>query len=108
MPGGVSGKGLADRLRQVEPDLPVIFMSGYSAETIFERGVLSPSTLLVKKPFSAGALLEAVTDAVAARDLGGSGDGDRQPRDNRCLKPDLSSTTKSLSGGGSAPHQPLP
>jgi PAS domain S-box-containing protein len=79
MPGGVSGKDLADRLRQVEPDLPVIFMSGYSAETIFERGVLSPSTLLVKKPFSAGALLEAVTDAVAARHQGGSGDGDRQP-----------------------------
>ena len=71
MPGGVSGKDLADRLRQVEPDLPVIFMSGYSAEMIFERGVLSPSTQLVKKPFAAAEILQAIADAVAARAAGG-------------------------------------
>jgi len=70
MPGGEYGNDLADRLRQVEPDLPVVFMSGYNTESLFERGVLPPLTKLVKKPFSAAEVLEAIAEAVAARAAG--------------------------------------
>jgi signal transduction histidine kinase/ActR/RegA family two-component response regulator len=64
MPGGASGKQLADALREERPDLPVVFISGYSAETIAMRGVLPNQTLLVKKPFSRGELLFAIREAV--------------------------------------------
>ncbi|HEX3841306.1 MAG TPA: ATP-binding protein [Acidimicrobiales bacterium] len=67
MPGGISGKALADRLRARTPDLPVVFMSGYSEETIAEKGVVPPSTAIVKKPFLPAELLEAMAQAVAER-----------------------------------------
>jgi CheY-like chemotaxis protein len=66
MPRGVSGKDLADRLRMDRPDLPVVFVSGYSAHIISERGILPPSTGLVMKPFSPQAILEAIADAMNA------------------------------------------
>jgi len=65
MPGGVSGKALADQLRAIRSDLPVVFVSGYSEETIAEKGVLPPSTFIVKKPFQPAELLEAMTQAIA-------------------------------------------
>ena len=67
MPGGISGKDLADRLRLGKTDLPVVFISGYSADTITERGVLPPSTALVKKPFIPAELLEAMAHAIDER-----------------------------------------
>ena len=67
MPGGISGKALADRLRAREPDLPVVFISGYSEEAIAEKGVFPPSTAIVKKPFLPAELLEAMAQAVAER-----------------------------------------
>jgi two-component system, cell cycle sensor histidine kinase and response regulator CckA len=67
MPGGVSGKELADELVVSRPDLPVVFISGYSAEIISEREILPASTNLVRKPFSPEELLEAVSFANAQR-----------------------------------------
>jgi len=65
MPGGVSGKQLADSLRCGHPNLPVVFVSGYSADTITERGVLPAQTHMVKKPFSPDELLLAVREAIS-------------------------------------------
>ncbi len=65
MPGGISGKALADQLRAKVSALPVVFVSGYSRETIAEKGVLPPSTALVKKPFQPSELLEAMAQALA-------------------------------------------
>jgi signal transduction histidine kinase/ActR/RegA family two-component response regulator len=67
MPKGISGKDLADRLRGEQPDLPVVFISGYSALTIVERGILPPSTSLVMKPFSPQELLEAMSHAMSEK-----------------------------------------
>jgi signal transduction histidine kinase/CheY-like chemotaxis protein len=64
MPEGVSGKELADHFRTERPELPVIFISGYSTETISQRGILPPSTNLVTKPFSPEDLLHAMCDAM--------------------------------------------
>lgn len=60
MPGGKTGKQLADDLSRRCPDLPVVFVSGYGAEAIAERGVLPASTSLLEKPFTAEQLLEVV------------------------------------------------
>jgi CheY-like chemotaxis protein len=66
MPGGISGKALADQLRAKDSALPVVFVSGYSEETIAEKGVIPPSTAIVKKPFLPTELLEAMAQAIAA------------------------------------------
>jgi two-component system cell cycle sensor histidine kinase/response regulator CckA len=68
MPRGVSGKDLADRLRADRPELPVVFMSGYSAQIIAERGLLPPSTALVIKPFSPQVILDAIAVAMGTVD----------------------------------------
>jgi CheY-like chemotaxis protein len=57
MPGGVSGRDLADRLQQDRPDLQVLFMSGYNADAIATRGVLDPGINIVEKPFTSADLL---------------------------------------------------
>ena len=64
MPGGISGKGLVDQFHSVVPDLPVLFMSGYTADIITARGVLDDNVLLIQKPFSADTLLDGVRQAL--------------------------------------------
>jgi CheY-like chemotaxis protein len=48
----MSGRALADRLRRTQPDLKVLFMSGYTDNVIVHHGVLDPSTPFIQKPFS--------------------------------------------------------
>jgi len=60
MPGGMSGIELAERLRQGRPDLPVVFISGYSKDTIDGKGHLPPYAQLVQKPFLPAELLNAL------------------------------------------------
>lgn len=66
---GQSGPELAMALRARRPDLPIIFISGYSGEAPIER-TPSPTTEYLSKPFPLHALLAAVrrllvTDRVA-------------------------------------------
>jgi two-component system cell cycle sensor histidine kinase/response regulator CckA len=57
MPGR-SGRDLARALRELDPELRVLFMSGYSPETIGDRAPDEPE--LLQKPFSSQDLLEKV------------------------------------------------
>ena len=65
MPGG-SGPELAARLMKLRPALKVIYMSGYTDETIVRHGVLQPGIAFLHKPFTAAALgmkIQQVLDA---------------------------------------------
>ena len=64
MPGGMSGKALADQFHAVAPEVPVLFMSGYTADIITARGVLDDNVMLIQKPFSAEILLEGISRAL--------------------------------------------
>jgi YesN/AraC family two-component response regulator len=57
---GMSGKVLADRLRQTMPDLHILFMSGYTDNAIVHHGVLDPGTPFLQKPFSVRELSEKI------------------------------------------------
>jgi CheY-like chemotaxis protein len=61
----MSGRDLAEQIKQIRPDLPVVFISGYSHDVIAHQGVLEPGVLLVEKPFTDQALLRAVHTALA-------------------------------------------
>jgi PAS domain S-box-containing protein len=56
----MSGKELADRLRALYPRLHILFMSGYTEETITEHGVLNPGTHFIGKPFSPSELTRKI------------------------------------------------
>ncbi|RME46368.1 MAG: response regulator [Caldilineae bacterium] len=57
---GVDGKDLAGRLKEMYPDLPILFISGYSDETIVAHGLLDASAAFLQKPFTAPALAHKV------------------------------------------------
>ena len=49
---GVNGKQLADRVLAVRPDLPIVFMTGYTRNAIVHNGVLDRGVRLLTKPFT--------------------------------------------------------
>jgi PAS domain S-box-containing protein len=61
---GTNGRELAIRLREMCPELRVLFMSGYSNGAIQGRGLLDEDVMLVEKPFSAAELGRAVRRAL--------------------------------------------
>ena len=56
----VNGPQLAAELRGRMPDLPVLFMSGFTGDVLGERGVVEPGVELLAKPFLPFELLERV------------------------------------------------
>lgn len=60
MPGGLNGKELANQLQSDQPNLKVIYSSGYRAEVAGEDLELRPGENFIEKPFRPDQLLEAV------------------------------------------------
>jgi PAS domain S-box-containing protein len=64
MPGGLSGRDLADRLREQRADLKVIFSSGYSTEFGGTSPTLAEGVNFLRKPYGPDRLLKAVRQAL--------------------------------------------
>jgi CheY-like chemotaxis protein len=58
----MSGPELANRMRSMRPGMRTLFVSGYTAETLQDRGGLPIGTRFLEKPFTADALLESLRD----------------------------------------------
>ncbi len=67
MPDGMSGRDLAERVLAERPELPVIYMSGYSAEIAGREVSDLESGNFLPKPFSLDVLHEKVRAALAQR-----------------------------------------
>ncbi len=65
MPGG-SGGELANELTAKFPDIKILFMSGYTDESIVQHGMLSEGTNFIQKPFSIEALVEKIRSVLDA------------------------------------------
>jgi len=63
---GLNGRELSDRLKELRPDLKVLFISGYTADVIANRGVLDPGFAFLHKPFSLEELAVKVRAVLAA------------------------------------------
>ncbi|MCR4408178.1 MAG: response regulator [Anaerolineae bacterium] len=57
---GLGGKALAEQLIQSRPGLKIIFMSGYTDETIISQDLLAPGVAFLQKPFSPTDLMHKV------------------------------------------------
>ncbi len=64
---GMSGPMLVDRLRELDPGLPVLFMSGFHERQVVQRYVLEQGYKILNKPFSLKELREAVKLSLDAR-----------------------------------------
>lgn len=64
MPGKLQGTTLSRRLRELAPELPVVFMSGYASESTIHGNGLRPEDIRLMKPVQRRDLLAAVFKAV--------------------------------------------
>ena len=56
----MSGKELAQHLKQKQPGLKVLFMSGYTESFVSHEGILDADVALIEKPFAEAALLDRI------------------------------------------------
>ncbi len=68
MPGDLQGTTLAKALRELRPDLPVVFMSGNASEATAREDGIRPQDIRLMKPVLRDDLLRAVTEALSLRD----------------------------------------
>ena len=61
---GMNGTELGDRIRSIQPEINVLFMSGYTSNVIVHHGVLEKGVQFVQKPFSMRDLARKVRDAM--------------------------------------------
>jgi PAS domain S-box-containing protein len=59
---GMSGQELSARLRVRRPNLPILYVSGYTDDAILQHGTLLPNTAFLQKPFSPGSLADRITE----------------------------------------------
>ena len=52
----MGGRELGQNLARTEPNLPVLFMSGYTGEDVVQRGLLDPGAPFQQKPFTPAGL----------------------------------------------------
>jgi PAS domain S-box-containing protein len=64
---GMSGGQLIERLHEIRPDLPTLLMSGYTASSLPGGRTLPRDTPLVRKPFTAPALLRRLREVLDGR-----------------------------------------
>ena len=61
---GASGPELTQRLLERRRSLKVVFMSGYTEDTITQHGVLKPGITFIQKPFTADVLGRKIREAL--------------------------------------------
>ncbi len=63
----MSGKQLADAVLVVHPETSVIFISGYTENTVVHHGVLNPGVEFLPKPFSRETLANKLREVLGAK-----------------------------------------
>jgi PAS domain S-box-containing protein len=68
LPGGMSGVEIAEAAIRLQPDIKVLYTTGYAENTIVHHGKLDPGVTLVNKPYRRAELLEKVRAILDSED----------------------------------------
>lgn len=70
---GMGGRELAERLEELRPSMPVLYISGYTEDAILNHGMMDASIDFLEKPFTPRALVEKVAEMLARADRAAAG-----------------------------------
>lgn len=60
----MSGRELAERIARLDPEVPVLFTSGYTGETISHHGIFADGAGFIQKPFTPDQLARKVRETL--------------------------------------------
>ncbi len=66
----MNGRDLAEKLKDVIPSLKVIYMSGYTANVIEERGLLNHEINFIQKPYNSNDLSKKIREVLDGAPMG--------------------------------------
>lgn len=66
---GISGRELAERVARIRPEMKVLFMSGYTDQSVVQHGMLESGSVLLQKPFTMGALAAKLREILAVAEF---------------------------------------
>ena len=69
LPGGLNGRELADEARRRQPELAVLYTTGYARNAIVHQGRLDPGVELITKPFTFASLAAKVNAVFERREI---------------------------------------
>ena len=69
IPGGMSGRELADKVATLRPGLKILYTSGYTDNAIVHHGKLDDGVLLLTKPYRRNQLAEMIRKALAGNGM---------------------------------------
>jgi len=64
MPGGLTGRQLADAAKRRRPALKTLFTSGYTEDSVHRLGQLDPGVRLLSKPYRRQELAQRIREAL--------------------------------------------
>ena len=65
MPGGISGRDLAERAHKMQPDMKVLLTSGYALDVLAARGPLNEKLMILNKPYRKAELAVRLREILA-------------------------------------------
>jgi two-component system, cell cycle sensor histidine kinase and response regulator CckA len=61
---GMSGRALGEKIRELQPEARIIFMSGYTDDVLVRTGAMSPGMSFLQKPLRPDVLAAKVREAL--------------------------------------------
>jgi DNA-binding response OmpR family regulator len=65
LPGGLNGRQVADSARKLQPDMKVLFITGYAENAVLSHGRIDAGMHVMTKPFAMEGLASRIQSLLA-------------------------------------------